>query len=145
MILFETQIRYNRINVSGVQETCTETYLVEALSFSQAEASITIEMQPYITGDFDIPAIKRISVADIIDRHNRDADKYFRAKLTYITINERTMKEKRQSFNYIVRANDIDSAHAAVVAYMKQSLQDYVIAKLEETRIVELISHTATK
>lgn len=145
MILFETSIRYNRIKDRGVQETCTETYLVEALSFSQAEASITIEMQPYITGDFDIPAIKRISVADIIDRHNSDADKYFRAKLTYITINERTMKEKRQSFNYIVRANDIDSAHAAVVAYMKQSLQDYVIAKLEETRIVELISHTATK
>lgn len=145
MILFETSIRYNRINARGVQETCTETYLVEALSFSQAEASITIEMQPYITGDFDIPAIKRISVADIIDRHNSDADKYFRAKLTYITINERTMKEKRQSFNYIVRANDIDSAHAAVVAYMNQSPQDYVIAKLEETRIVELISHTATK
>ena len=145
MILFETSIRYNRINVRCVQETCTETYLVEALSFSQAEASITIEMQPYITGDLDIPAIKRISVADIIDRHNSDADKYFRAKLTYITINERTMKEKRQSFNYIVRANDIDSAHAAVVAYMKQSPQDYVIAKLEETRIVELISHTTTK
>lgn len=145
MILFETQIRYDRINARGVQDTCTETYLVEALSFSQAEASITIEMQPYITGDLDIPAIKRISVADIIDRHNSDADKYFRAKLTYITINERTMKEKRQSFDYIVRANDIDSAHAAVVAYMKQSPQDYVIAKLEETRIVELISHTATK
>ena len=145
MFLFETQIRYDRINARGVQDTCTETYLVEALSFSQAEASITIEMQPYITGDLDIPAIKRISVADIIDRHNSDADKYFRAKLTYITINERTMKEKRQSFNYIVRANDIDSAHAAVVAYMKQSPQDYVIAKLEETRIVELISHTATK
>ena len=145
MTLFETQIRYDRINARGVQDTCTETYLVEALSFSQAEASITIEMQPYITGDLDIPAIKRISVADIIDRHNSDADKYFRAKLTYITINERTMKEKRQSFNYIVRANDIDSAHAAVVAYMKQSPQDYVIAKLEETRIVELISHTATK
>ena len=145
MTLFETQIRYDRINARGVQDTCTETYLVEALSFSQAEASITIEMQPYITGDFDIPAIKRISVAGIIDRHNSDADKYFRAKLTYITINERTMKEKRQSFNYIVRANDIDSAHAAVVAYMKQSPQDYVIAKLEETRIVELISHTATK
>ena len=51
---FETKIRYEKMMDDGKQKMVTEQYVVDALSFTEAEASIIEEMSSYISGEFKV-------------------------------------------------------------------------------------------
>lgn len=110
MMLYECGVRYERTMENGMTKKVTELYLVDALSFAEAEGRITNEMEPYISGDFDVVTIKRTNISEIVEGLST-ADKWFKAKLMYnITIDEKTGKEKKQAVHFIVRASDINNA-----------------------------------
>lgn len=140
MTLYECGIRYERTMENGMTKKVTELYLVDALSFAEAEGRITKEMEPYISGDFDVVTIKRTNISEIVEGLPT-ADKWFKAKLMYITIDEKTGKEKKQAVHFIVRASDINNAHICVVEHMKGSVMDYEIATLDETKIMDLFRY----
>lgn len=114
MMLYECGVRYERTMENGMTKKVTELYLVDALSFAEAEGRITNEMEPYISGEFDVVTIKRTNISEIVEGLST-ADKWFKAKLMYITIDEKTGKEKKQAVHFIVRASDINNAHICVV------------------------------
>lgn len=62
---FETKVKYNRTLETGAEKTVTEPYLVDALSFTEAEARITEEMQPFVHGDFVVTAVKKVRYDDV--------------------------------------------------------------------------------
>lgn len=101
MTLYECGIRYKKVADNGFTKKVTELYLVDALSFAEAEGRITNEMEPYISGDFDVVTIKRTNISEIVEGLST-ADKWFKAKLMYITIDEKTGKEKKQAVHFIV-------------------------------------------
>lgn len=138
MMLYECGVRYERTMENGMTKKVTELYLVDALSFAEAEGRITNEMEPYISGEFDVVTIKRINISE---EGLSTADKWFKAKLMYITIDEKTGKEKKQAVHFIVRASDINNAHICVVEHMKGSVMDYEIATLDETKIMDLFRY----
>lgn len=138
MMLYECGVRYERTMENGMTKKVTELYLVDALSF--AEGRITHEMEPYISGEFDVVTIKRTNISEIVEGLST-ADKWFKAKLMYITIDEKTGKEKKQAVHFIVRASDINNAHICVVEHMKGSVMDYEIATLDETKIMDLFRY----
>lgn len=140
MMLYECGVRYERTMENGMTKKVTELYLVDALSFAEAEGRITNEMEPYISGDFDVVTIKRTNISEIVEGLST-ADKWFKAKLRYITIDEKTGKEKKQAVHFIVRASDINNAHICVVEHMKGSVMDYEIATLDETKIMDLFRY----
>lgn len=141
MMLYECGVRYERTMENGMTKKVTELYLVDALSFAEAEESAsTNEMEPYISGDFDVVTIKRTNISEIVEGLST-ADKWFKAKLMYITIDEKTGKEKKQAVHFIVRASDINNAHICVVEHMKGSVMDYEIATLDETKIMDLFRY----
>lgn len=140
MMLYECGVRYERTMENGMTKKVTELYLVDALSFAEAEGRITNEMEPYISGDFDVVTIKRTNISEIVEGQST-ADKWFKAKLMYITIDEKTGKEKKQAVHFIVRASDINNAHICVVEHMKGSVMDYEIATLDETKIMDLFRY----
>lgn len=134
MMLYECGVRYERTMENGMTKKVTELYLVDALSFAEAEGRITNEMEPYISGNFDVVTIKRTNISEIVEGLST-ADKWFKAKLMYnITIDEKTGKEKKQAVHFIVRASDINNAHICVVEHMKGSVMDYEIATLERNQ-----------
>lgn len=139
MMLYECGVRYERTMENGMTKKVTELYLVDALSFAEAEGRITNEMEPYISGEFDVVTIKRTNISEIVEGLST-ADKWFKAKL-YITIDEKTGKEKKQAVHFIVRASDINNAHICVVEHMKGSVMDYEIATLDETKIMDLFRY----
>lgn len=139
MMLYECGVRYERTMENGMTKKVTELYLVDALSFAEAEGRITNEMEPYISGDFDVVTIKRTNISEIVEGLST-ADKWFKAKLM-ITIDEKTGKEKKQAVHFIVRASDINNAHICVVEHMKGSVMDYEIATLDETKIMDLFRY----
>lgn len=140
MMLYECGVRYERTMENGMTKKVTELYLVDALSFAEAEGRITNEMEPYISGEFDVVTIKRTNISEIVEGLST-ADKWFKAKLMYIIIDEKTGKEKKQAVHFIVRASDINNAHICVVEHMKGSVMDYEIATLDETKIMDLFRY----
>lgn len=140
MTLYECGIRYERTMENGMTKKVTELYLVDALSFAEAEGRITKEMEPYISGDFDVVTIKRTNYSEIVEGLST-ADKWFKAKLNFISIDEKSGKEKKQAAHFIVRATDINNAHICVVEHMKGSMMDYEIATLDETKIMDLFRY----
>lgn len=97
MMLYECGVCYERIMENGMNKKVTELYLVDACSFAEAEGRITKEMEPYISGDFDVVTIKRTNYSEIVEGLST-ADKWFKAKLVFITIDEKSGKEKNAYF-----------------------------------------------
>lgn len=141
MMLYECGVRYERTMENGMTKKVTELYLVDALSFAEAEGRITKEMEPYISSDFDVVTIKRTNYSEIVENDAASADKWFKAKLVYITIDEKSGKEKKQAVYFIVHASDINNAHICVVEHMVGSMMDYEIATLDETKIMDLFRY----
>ena len=90
---FECKVKYDKLSENGQQKTVTEPYLVDALSFTEAEARITEEITPYISGEFKVTAVKRTNTAEIFWDEN--GDRWYRVKVNFITIDEKTAVEKK--------------------------------------------------
>ena len=140
MTLYECGIRYERTMPNGMSKKVTELYLVDACSFAEAEGRITKEMEPYISGDFDVVTIKRTNYSEIVDGLST-ADKWFKAKLVFITVDEKSGKEKKTATHFIVSASDINTAHICVVEHMKGSVMEFEIATLDETKIMDIFRY----
>lgn len=164
MTLYECGVRFDKQMENGLIKRVTELYLVYALSFSEAEARITSEMKPFMSGEFDVVTIKRTNYSEIVfDRYNlyseadanvqkltranskasEVADKWFRAKVNLITMDEKTALEKKLAVHYIINAGSINAAHKTLVAHMKGTLCDYEIASLDETHIMDVYLYSA--
>lgn len=133
---FLVKVRYDKMMDNGVQKTVTEPYLVDALSFTEAEARIIEEMKPYISGEFMVSAISRYKVAETL--LNESGDRYYRAKLEYITLDEKSGNEKKQGVFFLIQASTIEEARNTIVNEMKKTMIEYDIVKIEETKIMDV-------
>ena len=129
---FECKVRYDKMMENGSVKRVTEPYLVDALSFTEAEARITEEVRPFISGDFSIPAIKKTNIAEIF--YDQTADKWWSVKYNVITIDERTAKERRTAIYVMVQAGTQQGATDRFNKGMKGTLADYEIEKVAETK-----------
>lgn len=141
---FETTVRYDRQAEDGGQKKVSETYVVDALSFGEAEETITKEMEPYISGEFEVKNITPASYGEVFFSDSETDDRWYKAKLTFITLDEKTEKEKRTSVNYLVQASDFNGAVKNIEDMMSGSAIDYMIANISETKIMDVYEHNAT-
>ena len=139
---FETKIRYDKTMEDGRDKKVTEVYTVEALSFTEAESVITEEMSHYISGEFDVRAITRAPYGEIFFSDADSDDKWYRAKLAFITIDEKTEKEKRSNVVYLVQAASLDNARQYVNEVMGKTMIDYEVVSISETPIIDVFEKT---
>ena len=139
---FETKIRYDKTMEDGRDKKVTEIYTVEALSFTEAESAITEEMSHYISGEFDVKAITRAPYGEIFFSDADSDDKWYRAKLAFITIDEKTEKEKRSNVVYLVQAASLDNARQYVNEVMDKTVIDYEVISISETPIMDVFEKT---
>lgn len=140
---FETRVRYYKTMEDGQQKKVTEQYVVDALSFGEAEESITREMSHYISGDFDVKAITPAPYGEVFFSDAGTDDRWYKAKLSFITIDEKTEKEKRSTVTYLVQGSSVQTAVKNVEEVMKSTMIDYVIAAITETKIMDVFEHKA--
>jgi hypothetical protein len=138
---FETKIRYDKTMEDGQQKKVSENYVVDAFSFSEAEARITEEMSAYISGEFDVKAITPASYGEIFFSDNANDDRWYKTKLQFIRIDEKTDKEKRSSVYYLVQAANLNAAVKNIDEVMGGTMIDYVIAAINETQIMDVFEH----
>lgn len=138
---FECKIRYEKIMEDGLPKKINEVYVVDALSFSEAEERIIEEMSSYISGEIEIVDVKIAPYREIFFADDNLADQWFKAKLSFITIDERTNKEKRTSMMYLVNAGNISSAINNIDKVMSGTMIDYVTTSISATKIFDVFEY----
>jgi hypothetical protein len=142
---FIAKIRYEKTMEDGPQKKVTEQYVVDALSFTEAEARIMEEMSSYISGEFTVEALNKAPFKEIFFSDLDTADKWYQARLAFITIDEKTEKEKRSNVNYLVQAGSMDGALKAINEVMGGTMIDYVTCKISETTIMDVFEYLKKK
>lgn len=139
---FECKIRYEKVMEDGIQKRVTEQYTVDALSYAEAESRITEEMSSYISGEFEVADIKKAAYKEIFfDDGDNNSDRFYRAKLQFITLDEKTEKEKRSNVTYLVHAGSFDGACKNIKKMMESSWIDYVIVSVSETALMDVFEY----
>lgn len=141
---FECKIKYEKTMENGLVKKVNEPYLVDALSFTEAEKRIIDEVSPFMTGEFQVSDIKRARYAEFFETHEESADRWFKAKLVFVTLDEKSGKEKKTSQNVLIQAADLRGAIARLDEGMKGSMMDYVIASVAETPIMDVFRYKET-
>lgn len=140
---FECKIRYEKPMENGMSKKVTESYLVDSLSFTEAEAKIIKEMEPYITGEFTVTDIKRANYSELFPCDLESADRWFKFKIMFITIDEKSGVEKRTASQMLVQASELRDAVYRLDEGMKGTMADYEIAAVSETPIMDVYPFSA--
>ena len=138
---YEVKYQHEQTQEDGTQKKITELYTVDALSFTEAESKITEEMKLYVSGETFIKAITRAPYKEIFFDERESADKYYKAKLDFITIDEKTEKEKKSTITYLVQAASLDEAKKNINEVMGTTMIDYDIQSIAETKIMDVFEH----
>lgn len=139
---FECKVRYDKIQENGSIKKVNEPYLVDALSFTEAEARITEEVSPYISGEFSVSAVKRTKIAEIF--WNEAGDRWYLVKVAFITIDEKTAAEKKSNSLILVQASDFKNAYDTFIEGMKGTMADYEIVQINETPYMDVYKMKVT-
>jgi len=136
---FECKIKYEKVMEDGLQKQVVEQYVVDALSFAEAEQRITEEMSQYISGEFEVTDVKKAAYKEVFfDDDNAASDRWYKVKLDFITIDERTEKEKRSRVTYLVQATNLNRAMKNVDTVMGGTMIDYDAASISDTKLVDV-------
>lgn len=126
----------------GLKKVC-EPYLVDAINFTEAERRIIEEIKPFMMGDFEVSNITKARYAEIFETVDDSADRWFKAKLSFITLDEKSGKEKKSSHNVLIQASDLRDAIKRLDEGMKGSMMDYTISNVAETALIDVFHYTA--
>lgn len=137
---FECKVRYEKTQEDGSEKLVNELYVVDALSFTEAEASIIDNMEVYVSGELKIANINPANYNEIFFSGNDDDDLWFKARLAFITIDDKN-KEKRTYVNYLIQAKSIERAKRYVDEVMCETIIDYELKSLSETKIFDVFEH----
>ena len=138
---FECKVRFDKTLETGLMKKVTESYMVDALSFTEAERRFIEEMRPYISGEFTVADIKRARLTYIFESEDAAADRWFKAKVAYITLDEKSGAEKRTNQTMLVQATDFRNAVKVLDKGMEGTLGDWVIVSIAETTIMDVFHY----
>lgn len=132
---FEVKVKLQKTIEDGQQKKVSEQYVVEAATFGEAERRIAECLKPYIEGEFEVTDIKIAGYGQIIN-DNQDADKFFKAKVSFITLDETTGKEKKTFELYLVQSDTLESAESDVKSFLNDN--NTTISSISETAILDV-------
>lgn len=133
---FQCNVNFEKMLENGMQKKVTEPYLVDALSFTEAEARIIEEIKPFISGEFTVTDIKRARLSELF--FNQNGDRYYKVKVYFITLDKKSGAEKRTSAKMLVQANNLKEAISVLEEGMKGTMADYTLASVSETQIMDV-------
>ncbi|KIC01756.1 MULTISPECIES: DUF4494 domain-containing protein [unclassified Flavobacterium] len=138
-IWYECKVKYRKTDDTGTQKVTTEPYLVDALSYTEAETRINEEMSAYISEEFKITNIKMANYAEIHPFEN--ADRWFKSKVSLMAYDEESGKERRSNMYILVQANDVKEAYDNTIGIMKNTMGDYSIPAIAESPIMDVFPY----
>lgn len=138
---FECSVKYEKTLENGMLKVVSEPYLVEAISFTEAEQRFIEEIQPYMTGGYEVKAVAKRKISELFENEDSDSDKWFKCKVAFITLNEKTCIEKRTTQIMMVQASDLRDSVKRLDDGMKGTMADYEIVSVCETTIMDVFHY----
>lgn len=138
---FECKVSYDKMMENGMTKRVSEPYLVDALSFTEAEARIIEEVKHYVSGEFIVANIKRAKLTELF--FNEKGDRYYKVKVFFITLDEKSGAEKKTALQMLAQASDVKEAISVVEEGMKGTMSDYEIASITETLLMDVFPFDA--
>lgn len=138
---FECKVKYVKTMENGLEKPVKETYLVDAISFTEAEKRFIEEIRPFMSGEFEISDIKRVNYSEVFFCDLESADRWFKCKLSFITPDEKSGAEKKSNSYALVQAGDLREAIKYLDEQMKGTIMDYQIATVAETLIMDVFPY----
>ena len=135
---FETKVKYEKMQEDGRQKNVTESYVVKALSWGDAEKKIAQEMASYLSGEMEIKAISPASYKEVFFSDSDTDDKWYKAKVAFIYLDEKTGNEKKSNFTYLVQGSSVAGAVRNVDNAMNGTMVDYTSLAVSETKIMDV-------
>lgn len=136
---FECKAKYRKTTDAGLQKIVTEPYLVNAISFTEAESRINEELVKYISEEFKVTNIKPSNYSEIHTFEN--ADSWFKSKVVLLVYDEETGKERKSNMYLLIQANDVENAYTNTILAMKNTMGEYYIPSVSETAIIEVFEY----
>ena len=140
---FECKVKYVKMMENGLEKKVTEPYLVDAISFTEAEKRFIEEIRPFMTGEFEVSDIQRVNYSEVFFCDAESADRWFKCKLSFITLDEKSGAEKKSNSYALVQAADLREAIKYLDEQMKGTIMDYQIASVTETMIMDVYPYDA--
>lgn len=137
---FIVKVSYEKMLENGMQKRVTESYLLDALSFEEAEKRAVEELKPFITGEFVIADIKRARLSELF--FYDVGDRFFSAKVAFTTLDEKSGSEKVTKVQMLAQAGDIDEALAVIRKGMEGTLADWYFTSVSETAIMDVFPYS---
>ena len=141
---FECKVSYERQADSMGMKKVSESYLVDALSFTEAEKRIIKEVRPFVSvGELEVVNIRRARIAELFLNEDAEDDRYFRAKVNFITVDEKSGSEKKTSATMIVKSDSLPNAVTELKAQLDSQMASYEIAAVTDTQILDVFQYEA--
>lgn len=141
---FECKVSYERQADSMGMKKVSESYLVDALSFTEAEKRIIKEVRPFVSvGELEVVNIRRARIAELFLNDEAEDDRYFRAKVNFITVDEKSGSEKKTSATMIVKSDSLPNAVTELKAQLDSLMASYEIAAVTDTQILDVFQYEA--
>lgn len=140
---YECRVKYEKTLETGTNKKVTEAYLVDAMSFTEAENRIIEEMTPYISGEFEVTAVKKERISELFADEN--GDRWYRCKVMFITLDEKSGVEKKTSSIMLVQAGDFQAAVKNLCNGMQGTMSDWEINTIGETTLMDVFPFDADK
>ena len=136
---FECTAKYSKMGEDGREKKVSETYLLDAVSFTEAETRIYKELVSMVSGEFTVTRISKTKLAEVIP--SEVGDRWYKAKVTFITFDEESGKEKRVSQFVLVFSDNVKAAYDQVIEAMKGMMADFEIGGITESPIIDVFPY----
>ncbi len=133
---FECKVKYVKIDENGKEKKVTEPYLVDAVSFTEAEARIHIELEKMIHSDFMVTNISKSNISELFP--NENGDRWFKAKTSFVTVDEESGKEKKSNNYMLVEANNVKDAYDFLTEGLSDMIVPFEIPSVAESPIMDV-------
>ncbi len=140
---FECKVSAEKAVEGGMSKKFNESYLVDALNFTDAETRITKEVAPFCNGALEVKNITPAKISELFINDDDNADKWYKVKCNFITLDEKTQTEKRTASYMLVQAASFRGALDRFEEGMKGTMADYEIAAIQQTNYLDVFPFAA--
>ncbi|MFY0689041.1 MAG: DUF4494 domain-containing protein [Cyclobacteriaceae bacterium] len=135
-IWYTCKAKFNKEDDEGILKQVTEAYLLDAMSYTEAESRIYEVLEKEISGEFHVNTITKTNITEVIP--NEQAEIWFKCKAVYTTVDGDSAKEVKINMYFLVSANDVKEAFEMVTQSLSGMLVPFEIPSIAKTSIVEV-------
>lgn len=139
VIWYECKVKYRKTHETGESKITTESYLLDAVSYTEAEARITEEMAAYTSEEFRITNIKVANLSEVHPFEN--SDRWFKSKVSLISYDDESGKERKSNLYMLIQANDVKEAYENTEQALQETMGDYTIPAITESPILDVFPY----